>query len=54
MNGEPLPAGHGAPLRLVMPGWHGICHVKWLTRIELSDQRFMGRDYANIVGREID
>lgn len=58
MNGEPLPVGHGAPLRLVIPSWYGICNVKWLTRIELSDRRFMGRfmgrDYVNIVGREVD
>jgi DMSO/TMAO reductase YedYZ molybdopterin-dependent catalytic subunit len=42
MNGAPLPAAHGFPLRLVAPRWYGIANVKWLTRIEVSDQRFLG------------
>jgi len=54
----PLPVGHGAPVRLVVPGWYGICKVKWLMRIELSTDhlmaRFMGRDYVTIQGREVD
>ncbi len=36
MNGEPLPADHGFPLRVVVPGWIGISAVKWLGRIEVS------------------
>jgi DMSO/TMAO reductase YedYZ molybdopterin-dependent catalytic subunit len=52
MNGEPLPADHGAPLRLIAPGWYGIANVKWLKRIEFRDVRFesklMGRDYVAI------
>ena len=31
MNGAPLPPQHGAPLRLVVPGWYGMAQVKWLT-----------------------
>jgi sulfane dehydrogenase subunit SoxC len=42
MNGAPLPPQHGFPLRLVVPGWYGMTNVKWLSRIELSDQRFGG------------
>lgn len=34
MNGEPLPAAHGAPARLVVPGWYGMASVKWLTRLD--------------------
>ena len=52
MNGEPLPDGNGAPLRLIVPGWYGIACVKWLKRIEVRDTRFMGRfmgrDYVTI------
>ncbi len=42
MNDEPLTAVHGAPLRLVVPGWYGMASVKWLTRITLSAQQFTG------------
>jgi DMSO/TMAO reductase YedYZ molybdopterin-dependent catalytic subunit len=52
MNGVPLPAEHGFPLRLIAPGWYGVANVKWLTRIEVVDQRyagrFMARDYVTI------
>ncbi len=54
MHGEPLAPKHGAPLRLVVPGWYGVAWVKWLTRIEVQDRRimnrFMGRDYVTIRG----
>ncbi|MGW8375575.1 sulfite oxidase [Streptomyces sp. ODS28] len=33
MNGQPLPAVHGAPLRAVVPGWIGARSVKWLRRV---------------------
>ena len=33
MNGEPLPKEHGAPLRLVVPGWAGDHWMKWLVRL---------------------
>jgi DMSO/TMAO reductase YedYZ molybdopterin-dependent catalytic subunit len=56
MNGEPLETSHGAPLRLVVPGWFGIAWIKWLTRIELLDRRYlskyMGREYVTIRGEE--
>ena len=38
MNGEPLPAHHGFPLRLVCPGWPGSTSGKWLTRIWVRDR----------------
>jgi DMSO/TMAO reductase YedYZ molybdopterin-dependent catalytic subunit len=38
MNGEPLPADHGHPVRVVVPGWIGISAIKWVGRIEVSDQ----------------
>ena len=37
MNGEPLPAAHGFPARLVVPGLYGyVSATKWLTAIELT------------------
>jgi DMSO/TMAO reductase YedYZ molybdopterin-dependent catalytic subunit len=35
MNGEALPRHHGAPARLVVPGWYGCACIKWVNRIEL-------------------
>src|SRR6266853_616966 len=58
MKGEPLPKSHGAPLRLIVPGWFGIAWVKWLTRIEVMDRRYMSkymaREYVTIRGEEHD
>lgn len=42
MNGQPLLPQHGAPLRLIVPGWYGMASVKWLTRIEALTERFDG------------
>ncbi|GAA4932306.1 sulfite oxidase [Streptomyces coeruleoprunus] len=42
MNGAPLPPQHGCPLRLVVPGWYGMAHVKWLRDITVSDAPFTG------------
>src|SRR6266581_4443938 len=36
MNGVPLPHRHGYPLRVIVPGYFGEKHVKWLTRIEVA------------------
>ncbi len=56
MNGEPLPAAQGFPVRLIVPGWYGIAQVKWLERIELGVDRlmtrFMAKDYVTLMGRE--
>lgn len=38
INGKPLPAIHGFPARLVVPGWCGSCSQKWLTRIWIRDR----------------
>jgi DMSO/TMAO reductase YedYZ molybdopterin-dependent catalytic subunit len=42
MNGTPLPPQHGAPLRLIVPGWYGMAHVKWLRRITVVREKFDG------------
>jgi DMSO/TMAO reductase YedYZ molybdopterin-dependent catalytic subunit len=46
MNGDALPPRHGFPLRLVVPRWYGMASVKWLERIEVSDQPFDGVQQA--------
>ena len=38
MNGEPLPAAHGFPARLLVPGWIGSAMQKWLNRIWVRDR----------------
>ena len=49
MNGAPLPAAHGWPLRLVVPGYIGARSVKWLGRLTLqagqSDNHYQQRAY---------
>jgi DMSO/TMAO reductase YedYZ molybdopterin-dependent catalytic subunit len=47
MNGQPLLPQHGAPARLVVPGWYGMTHVKWLDRITALREPFGG--YQNLV-----
>lgn len=42
MNGELLEPSHGAPVRLLVPGWYGVASVKWLQRLEAVDRPFRG------------
>jgi DMSO/TMAO reductase YedYZ molybdopterin-dependent catalytic subunit len=35
MNGEPVPADHGQPVRLAVPGWYGCSWIKWVNEIRL-------------------
>jgi DMSO/TMAO reductase YedYZ molybdopterin-dependent catalytic subunit len=42
MNGEPLPALHGAPLRAIVPGWEGAYAVKWLNHIQVIEKEHDG------------
>lgn len=46
MNGEPIPAVHGGPLRLVLPGYYGSMNVKWLSRLRFEDRASMSRHHA--------
>ena len=56
MNGRPLPTEHGAPARLVVPGWYGMASVKWVARIAALTEPFAGwfqrERYVYQVGRE--
>lgn len=42
MNGEPLPAAHGGPVRLLVPSWAGIASTKWLVALDVIDRPFDG------------
>ena len=42
MNGQPLPARHGYPVRLVVPGWYAVASVKWLADIRVVEEPFQG------------
>ena len=42
LNGGPLPVQHGFPLRLIVPGWYGMAHVKWLGAITALTEPFEG------------
>jgi DMSO/TMAO reductase YedYZ molybdopterin-dependent catalytic subunit len=52
LNGQPLPARQGFPLRLILPGWYGMTQIKWLSRIEVLDRRYEGqhqvRNYVSL------
>lgn len=42
MNDEPLPAAHGGPVRLLVPGWAGIASTKWIVGLEVFENTFAG------------
>ncbi len=52
MNGEPIPAVHGGPVRLVIPGYYGNMNVKWLSEIlyetEESPSPFQSKAYREV------
>ena len=43
-NGEAIRPEQGYPMRLMVPGYEGNMHIKWLRRLELSDAPFMTRE----------
>lgn len=42
LNGQSLDEQHGAPVRLVVPGFYGTNSVKWLTELIVADKRADG------------
>ena len=42
MNGQPLPDIHGAPARLIVPGWDGTSSVKWVVRLSAAAEANKG------------
>ncbi len=47
MNGEPIPAKNGGPVRVVVGGWTGNHAMKWLRRITLSREPDAGHWMTN-------
>jgi DMSO/TMAO reductase YedYZ molybdopterin-dependent catalytic subunit len=37
MNGDVLPIDHGFPVRVLLPGWVGIAHIKWVESLQVSE-----------------
>jgi DMSO/TMAO reductase YedYZ molybdopterin-dependent catalytic subunit len=42
MNGQPLTPDHGAPFRLIVPNWYAVASVKWLKRIDVLTEPYVG------------
>lgn len=42
MNEKPLTPDHGAPFRLIVPGWYGMASVKWLRQIRVLSTPYEG------------
>ena len=43
-NGEAMRPEQGYPMRLFLPGWEGNISIKWLRRLQVSDQPFYTRE----------
>ncbi len=54
LNGAPLPAEHGCPVRLVVPGYYGTNSVKWLWRLQLADRRAEGMFVSKLYNDTLD
>jgi sulfane dehydrogenase subunit SoxC len=52
-NGEAIRPEQGYPARLFIPGWEGNTSVKWIRRIEVSDQPFMTREETSKYTEEV-
>jgi sulfane dehydrogenase subunit SoxC len=52
-NGEAIRPEQGYPARLFLPGWEGNTSVKWIRRIEVSDQPYMTREETSKYTEEV-
>lgn len=53
MNGEAVRPQNGFPMRLMVPGFEGIFHTKWLKRIKLVDRYYMNyNDFGHLAQDE--
>lgn len=56
LNGLPLPADHGGPVRALVPGWGGAASVKWLTEMRIASHRYWTRMHTReeaLIGKGI-
>lgn len=52
MNGSPMNADHGYPVRLLVPGWFGNNSVKWVERMHVMDGMVSGDEWESRNGRD--
>jgi DMSO/TMAO reductase YedYZ molybdopterin-dependent catalytic subunit len=50
LNGQALTATHGSPVRLLVPGYYGYKSVKWLTRVEVTEDDSVFGTYQEVLG----
>lgn len=53
-NGERLRPSQGYPMRLFVPGWEGNANVKWLHRLEVTDQAAYTKDESGLYSDILD
>ncbi|MGC8606094.1 MAG: molybdopterin-dependent oxidoreductase [Vulcanisaeta sp.] len=57
-DGQPLLATHGYPVRLVVPRWWGYKYVKWLVKITVTNENYLGywesRGYPDVARKNGD
>jgi DMSO/TMAO reductase YedYZ molybdopterin-dependent catalytic subunit len=46
LNGEPLTKHQGFPVRLLVPGYYGVCNVKFLSEIHVQKDQYLGKYQA--------
>jgi DMSO/TMAO reductase YedYZ molybdopterin-dependent catalytic subunit len=56
MNGQALTPDHGAPVRLIVPGWYGCACIKWVNEIAAAGRddapTSQMREYADRIGQQ--